>query len=103
MLVQIILTDMERRAAARLPFRVERYVDLFPEELSSNQMPVELLVAEYRLRHQYTDKPDLAEYQRVVPGPVRRASAELSRNRHSGRTRSSPGEPAHRGHARPGR
>src|SRR5262249_10994597 len=37
-LVQIVLTDMERRAAAGLPFRVERYINLFPEELASNSV-----------------------------------------------------------------
>jgi serine/threonine protein kinase len=66
-LVQLVLTDMERRAAAKLPFRVERYINLFPEELASNCVPAELLVAEYRLRHQYTDRPDLAEYERWFP------------------------------------
>src|SRR5262245_36076932 len=66
-LVQIVIADMERRAPARLPFRVERYVNLFPDELSTNQMPSELLATEYRLRHKFTDKPPLTEYQRWFP------------------------------------
>ncbi len=66
-LVRIITADMERRAAAKLPFRCERYVNDFPDELSTNAMPVALLAAEYRLRHQYTDKPALTEYERWFP------------------------------------
>lgn len=66
-LVRIVTADMERRAAAKLPFRCERYVNDFPDELSTNSMPVALLAAEYRLRHQYTDKPALSEYERWFP------------------------------------
>src|SRR5260221_608007 len=66
-LIRIVIADMERRAAAKLPFRVERYVNDFSEELSTNSMPVPLLAVEYQLRHKYTDKPQLAEYQRWFP------------------------------------
>ena len=66
-LIQMVATDMEHRAAARLPFRSEQYVNLFPEELSTNDMPALLLATEYRLRHRYTDKPPLSEYQRWFP------------------------------------
>lgn len=79
-LVQVVAADMELRAPARLPFRVERYVDLFPQELSTAGMPVELLAAEYRLRHQYTDKPALSVYQRWFPDQYDALLAELNRN-----------------------
>ena len=67
-LVEVVVADMERRAPARLPFRVERYVNLFPEELSTNGyaggdagrgIPAAC--------HRYTDKPPIAEYQRWFP------------------------------------
>jgi serine/threonine protein kinase len=66
-LVRIVTADMERRAAAKLPFRCERYVNDFPDELSTTEMPAALLAAEYRLRHQHTDKPPLSEYERWFP------------------------------------
>ena len=66
-LVEIIVVDMERRAPIGLPFRVERYVNLFSEELSTAEMPAALLAVEFRLRHRYTDKPPIAEYQRWFP------------------------------------
>ncbi len=79
-LVQIVLADMERRAAARLPFRVERYVNLFPDELASQSVPASLLVAEYRLRHRYTDRPALAEYERWFPDQFPAIAEELRRH-----------------------
>jgi serine/threonine protein kinase len=78
-LVEVVVSDMERRAPARLPFRVERYVNLFPEELSTNDMPVGMLAAEYRLRHRYTDKPPIAEYQRWFPAKFDELVASLAR------------------------
>ena len=77
-LVQIVATDMERRAAAGQPFRAERYVNHFPQELSTADMPVELLAAEFRLRHRYTDKPALAEYQRWFPAQFDAMVAHLA-------------------------
>jgi len=77
-LVQIIVADMERRAPAGLPFRVERYVNLFPEELSTAEMPVPLLAAEFRLRHRYTDRPAIAEYQRWFPAQFDELVARLA-------------------------
>jgi serine/threonine protein kinase len=78
-LVQIVLIDMERRAAVRLPFRVERYINLFPDDLSTNEVPAALLIAEYRLRHRYTDKPNLSEYQRWFPAQFDAIAEELRR------------------------
>jgi serine/threonine protein kinase len=66
-LIQIVSIDMQRRAEAGLPFRVERYANEFPEELSTSSVPAVLLGVEYQLRHRYTDKPALAEYQRWFP------------------------------------
>jgi serine/threonine protein kinase len=66
-LVRIVSIDMQRRAEAGLPFRVERYANDFPEELSTSAVPAALLGAEYQLRHRYTDRPALSEYQRWFP------------------------------------
>src|SRR5437660_100153 len=76
-LVQIVLIDMERRAAAGLPFRVERYVNLFPDDLTTANVPAALLVAEYRLRHRHTDRPALAEYERWFPAQLKAMAEEL--------------------------
>ena len=77
-LVRIVTADMERRAAAGLPFRVERYVNDFPEELSTGAMPVPLLAVEYQLRHRYTDKPQLSEYQRWFPDQFEALKKQLA-------------------------
>ena len=77
-LVQIITADMEGRAAAGQPFRAERYVNQFPEELTTADMPVPLLAAEFRLRHRYTDKPALGEYQRWFPAQFDALVAHLA-------------------------
>jgi serine/threonine protein kinase len=66
-LVRIVTIDMERRAGAGFPFRVERYINAFPEDLSTKTVPVALLATEYALRHRHTDKPTHAEYQRWFP------------------------------------
>jgi hypothetical protein len=79
-LVRVILADMEQRAAARLPFRVERYVGMFPDDLQSHSVPAELLTAEYRLRHQYTDRPPLSEYERWFPDQFPAIAAALKRD-----------------------
>jgi hypothetical protein len=78
-LVQLVLADMQRRAAARLPFRVERYINLFPDDLATHSVPAELLVAEYRLRHQYTDRPKLTEYERWFPNQFEAISEAIQR------------------------
>jgi serine/threonine protein kinase len=66
-LVQILITDMELRARAGLPFNVETYTKRFPADLVAAMPPVALLAAEYQFRHQFTDKPDLTEYRDRFP------------------------------------
>lgn len=91
-LVRLIQTDMERRGATGLPFRVERYINQFPAELTSGTVPAELLLAEYRLRHRYTDKPKLSDYQRWFPDQYPAMKAELDREPLSMPTRRTPVE-----------
>src|SRR5262245_37372129 len=62
-LVELIKTDMERRAEAGLPIRVETYLTRFRDDLRPDAVPVSLLAEESRLRHLHADKPDLADYQ----------------------------------------
>ena len=62
-LVELIKTDMELRAKAGLPIRVEMYLGRFQNDLSTDVVPLSLLVEEYRLRHRYADKPKLEEYR----------------------------------------
>ena len=78
-LVQLVATDMQRRAAAGLPFRVERYINQFSEELTTHTVPASLLVMEYRLRHLYSDKPGLDQYQRWFPEQFEAVLQELQR------------------------
>src|SRR5688572_23120881 len=66
-LVQILITDMELRARAGLPFNVETYTKRFPADLVAAMPPVALLAAEYQFRHQFADKPDLTEYRDRFP------------------------------------
>jgi serine/threonine protein kinase len=66
-LVGVAVADMERRAAAGLPFRVDTYTARFPKDLIKDRPPVEMLAAEYRLRHQHGDRPDLREYRERFP------------------------------------
>src|SRR5690242_4896271 len=60
-LVELVKADMELRARARLPARVETYLGRFRSELPTRSL-VPLIALEYRLRHRYGDKPPLAEY-----------------------------------------
>lgn len=66
-LASIVLDDMERRAQAGLPFRVESYLNKFPEDLTPNNVPIEILAREYLLRHRCADKPPVEEYRRRFP------------------------------------
>src|SRR5579883_418439 len=66
-LVSIVLDDMDRRAQAVLPFRVEAYLSKFPEDLTPNNVPVEILTHEYLLRHRCADRPPMDEYRHRFP------------------------------------
>lgn len=69
-LVELIKTDMELRAKAGLPIRVEQYLIRFRDDFPADTVPVSLLTEEYRLRHLHADKPDISEYQRRFPQQI---------------------------------
>ena len=64
--VELIKADMELRAGAGRPVRVEHYLGRFRLELSDEAV-VGLLAEEYRLRLDHGDKPDLGEYRSRFP------------------------------------
>ncbi|MFT5095081.1 MAG: hypothetical protein ACI93T_003928, partial [Porticoccaceae bacterium] len=78
LLIELIQIDMERRwrtdgpllpADDSLPARpkVTDYVSAFPECGSLENVPVELLAAEFRIRHQWGDCPEIAVFLAQFP------------------------------------
>src|SRR6478609_9373313 len=65
-LVELVEADMELRARARLPVRLETYLGRFGPELPPRSL-VPLIAHEYRLRHRYGDRPPLPEYRSRFP------------------------------------
>ena len=78
-LVEMLKTDMGRRAQAGLPFRVETYLARFPADLSADAVPLSLVTEEYRLRHQYGDRPAFDEYQKRFPALADALRGQLRR------------------------
>lgn len=66
-LVELIKTEMELKAKAGFPVRVEPYLERYRDEIPPTNIPVSMLAEEYRLRHAYGDKPSLGEYQSRFP------------------------------------
>jgi serine/threonine protein kinase len=77
-LVALIRADMELRAAAGLPVRLETYLGRFRWELPTDEV-VPLLAAEYRLRHHHGDKPQLNEYRSRFPGQFNALATSLGK------------------------
>ncbi len=65
-LVGLVKADMELRAKAGQSVRVESYLVRFPNDFDE-ELPVELVAEEYRLRHAHADKPPLDEYYTRFP------------------------------------
>jgi hypothetical protein len=66
-LVELIAIDMEWRARAGHPIRLEDYLSRFPNPLPDGAVLVPLLVEEYRLRSRYAVEPELGEFRRRFP------------------------------------
>jgi formylglycine-generating enzyme required for sulfatase activity len=75
-LLELIRTDMELRAGAGMPVRVETYLGRFRWELPAESL-VPLVAAEYRLRHRHGDKPQLNEYRSRFPAQFNAIAATL--------------------------
>jgi predicted Ser/Thr protein kinase len=74
-LIEMIKIDLERRRRAGQKARVESYLKYFPELGTADDLPVDLLFAEYQARRQSGAEPDLADYARRFP----RQAEELRR------------------------
>src|SRR5262245_20273999 len=74
-LIEMIKIDLERRRKAGQKVRLEAYLKPFPELGTADDLPVDLILAEYQARRQFGTAPDLAEYARRFP----RQAAELQR------------------------
>jgi len=70
-------TSSPRQSRISLPFRpnLEDYVERFPELGPLQDIPIELIGEEYRVRQRWGDRPDRAEYLRRFP----RQSPQLQR------------------------
>jgi hypothetical protein len=66
-LQELVKTDLEARWRRDLSTGLEFYVQRFPELGSAKQLPAALLFEEYRIRHEYGDKPPVTAYQRRFP------------------------------------
>src|SRR5262245_40246351 len=74
-LIELIKIDLERRRKAGQKVRLEAYLKPFPELGTADDLPVDLILAEYQARRQFGTAPDLAEYARRFP----RQAVELQR------------------------
>lgn len=90
-LIELVMTDMEQRAKARLPFRVEDYLGKHPTDLTPVQ--VFLITEEYAIRCQYGGRaPRLDEYRFRFPQHFA-SVAERIKSRSPRGTADQPGAP----------
>jgi serine/threonine protein kinase len=64
---EIIKTDLEINWRRGQRVRLEDYLEQFPEVDRAGHWVPELLAEEYRVRHRYGDKPDLATFRKRFP------------------------------------
>ena len=82
LLVELICIDLEyrwRNARAETPASLARYLEKFPELISLDQLPLELIAEEYRARQQWGDRPSHAEFMSPLQERRERIRAELLR------------------------
>lgn len=66
-LLAVIPLDLHYKARIGQPTRLEAYLQRFAPDLTQETVPVELLYEEYRVRHRFADKPQVAEYRSRFP------------------------------------
>jgi len=66
-LQELVKTDLEARWRRDLSTGIEFYLQRFAELGSAKELPPDLLFEEYRIRHEYGDKPPMTAYQRRFP------------------------------------
>ncbi len=73
---ELIKTDLEIRWRRGQRVLLESYLERYPELGRTEDVPVSLVLEEFRVRQAVGDRPDLSTYQgRFRPKPVRRGSA----------------------------
>jgi serine/threonine protein kinase len=66
-LQELVKTDLEARWRRDVSTGIEFYLQRFPELGSAKELPAGMLFEEYRIRHEYGDKPPVTGYQRRFP------------------------------------
>jgi len=64
---ELISIDLDHRWHRREPLLLEDYLETYPELGSPEDLPAELIYAEYRVRSQHGDAPTLESYRRRFP------------------------------------
>ncbi len=83
-LLEMIKIDLEHRRKAGQKVRLEAYVKSFPELGAADDLPVDLIFAEYQVRRQFGTTANLADYAQRFPRQVEGA-AETDRRSGCGR------------------
>ncbi len=69
---ELVSADLEIRWRRKLPITLEDYIQNYPELGGTAALSAELIYKEYRLRHQFGDKPSLTVYRERFPTQYRR-------------------------------
>ena len=69
---ELVSVDLEIRWRRKLPTTLEAYIRNYPELGGAAALPAELIYHEYRVRHQYGDKPSLSLYRERFPAQYQR-------------------------------
>jgi serine/threonine protein kinase len=86
----LISVDLEIRWRRKLPTTLEYYIQNHPELGGTAALPVELIYQEYRVRHQYGDKPSLSLYRERFPVQYQRFVELAQAKRDASRAAGSP-------------
>jgi hypothetical protein len=76
LLTELICVDLEyrwRNSAIVKSFSLQAYVERFPELVSLDQLPIDLIGEAYRVRHRWGDQPSHAEFM----SPFRESREEI--------------------------
>jgi serine/threonine protein kinase len=69
-LIEMVKIDLERRWKAGQKVRLDGYLKHFPELGTSNDLPVDLILAEYQMRRQFGTASGLSDYVHRFPHQV---------------------------------
>jgi len=77
LLEALLAADLTERLAAGETARIEDYLQRFPELGAAEDLPCELIVAEYRARRNRGEAAGLDEYAQRFPAQIARLEAEF--------------------------